>query len=51
MICKQCKKTLDWPDTMADMALKPGNVTQGYCRDCRRVVFSKALKEKEEKAN
>lgn len=44
MKCLLCDKEYDHADDMAEMNLKKGNFTQGYCRACRKFVWNRREK-------
>jgi hypothetical protein len=45
MKCKTCHKKFKWADEIANMALRD-KTTEGLCKDCRRIITNKILKEK-----
>jgi len=49
--CSECGRPFSWADETANDALRPGALSGGLCRSCRRVFFSKALKEKKHERN
>ena len=39
--CPECGEIFDWADTSANNALRQGNFTKGFCRECRSLFWAK----------